>query len=73
MAFSKNVDNLKKMGLIDNTITYGNAFGGDYECINIYTSLITAKEICKGVMGYALVSRSLVCKTDSRYDVRPTI
>ena len=47
MAFSKNVDNLKKMGLIDNTITYGNAFGGDYECINIYTSLITAKEICK--------------------------
>ena len=47
MAFSKNVDNLKNMGLIDNTITYGNAFGGDYECINIYTSLITAKEICK--------------------------
>ena len=31
MAFSKNVDNLKKMGLIDSTIT----------------SLITAKEICK--------------------------
>ncbi|WP_455104385.1 DUF3866 family protein [Peptostreptococcus sp.] len=47
IAFSKNVDNLKNMGLIDNTITYGNAFGGDYECINIYTSLITAKEICK--------------------------
>lgn len=47
LAFSKNVDNLKKIGLIDKTITYGNAFGGDYECINIYTALITAKEICK--------------------------
>lgn len=47
MAFSNNVVNLKKSGLIDETITYGNAFGGDYECINIYTALITAKEICK--------------------------
>lgn len=47
MAFSKNVENLKKKGLIDSTITYGNAFGGDYECVNIYTALITAKAICK--------------------------
>ena len=42
---SKNVQNLKEKNLIDNTITIGNAFGGDYECINIYTALITAKEI----------------------------
>jgi len=42
---SKNVDILKSKGLIDDTITIGNAFGGDYECINIYTALITAKEI----------------------------
>ena len=47
MAFSKNVENLKERGLIDSTITYGNAFGGDYECVNIYTALITAKTICK--------------------------
>lgn len=44
---SKNVETLKNKGLIDNTITIGNAFGGDYECINIYTALITAKEILK--------------------------
>ena len=44
---SKNVDTLKKKGLIDNTITIGSAFGGDYECINIYTALITAKEVLK--------------------------
>lgn len=42
---SKNVENLKDKGLIQNTITIGNAFGGDYECINIYSALITAKEI----------------------------
>ncbi|MGL6104906.1 DUF3866 family protein [Romboutsia sp.] len=42
---SKNVDTLKKKGLIDKTITIGSAFGGDYDCINIYTALITAKEI----------------------------
>ena len=44
---SMNVSNLKEKGLIDETITIGNAFGGDYECINIYTALITAKEILK--------------------------
>lgn len=44
---SKNVQNLKEKNLIDSTITIGNAFGGDYECINIYTALITAKEIIK--------------------------
>lgn len=44
---SKNVEMLKSKGLVDSTITIGNAFGGDYECINIYTALITAKEIIK--------------------------
>ena len=42
---SKNVENLKSKKLIDDTITIGNAFGGDYECINIYSALITAKEV----------------------------
>lgn len=44
---SKNVSTLKEKGLIDNTITIGNAFGADYDCINIYTALITAKEVLK--------------------------
>ncbi|MGL5717006.1 MAG: DUF3866 family protein [Paraclostridium sp.] len=42
---SKNIENLKNKGLVNKTITIGNAFGGDYECINIYSALITAKEI----------------------------
>lgn len=41
------VRKLKEDGFIDKTITYGNAFGGDYECINIYTALIAAKEIIR--------------------------
>lgn len=41
------VRHLKEEKLLEGTITYGNAFGGDYECVNIYTALITAKEIIK--------------------------
>jgi hypothetical protein len=32
-------------GILYKTITYGNAFGGDLECINIYSALIAAREI----------------------------
>lgn len=45
IMLSNNVKDLKSKGLIDATITIGNSFGGDYECINIYTALITAKKI----------------------------
>jgi len=41
-AFSRNITELKGKGLLDCTITTGNAFGGDYECMNIYTALQTA-------------------------------
>ncbi|WP_432664804.1 DUF3866 family protein [Wukongibacter baidiensis] len=45
--FSKNVHFLKKRGYIDGSITVGHAFGGDFECVNIYNGLITAKDILK--------------------------
>jgi hypothetical protein len=45
ISFSNTVFELKKRGIIDNTITIGHAFGGDYECVNIYTALIGAKEV----------------------------
>lgn len=47
ISISKSVRELKQKKLIDNTITYGNSFGGDYEAVNIYTALIGAKEITK--------------------------
>ncbi|NLY85906.1 MAG: DUF3866 family protein [Tissierellia bacterium] len=46
--FSNTVKELKHKGLLRNTITIGHSFGGDLECINIYTGLIAAKEILKG-------------------------
>ena len=36
--FSKNIRLLKSKGLLDTVISIGNAFGGDYECVNIYTA-----------------------------------
>ncbi len=58
--FSKNVYLLKKEKYLDFTITIGHAFGGDYECINIYNALIMAKEvlmcdICIVIMGPGIV------------------
>lgn len=44
---SKSINTLKKDNLIEQTITIGNAFGGDIECVNIYNGLIAAKEIVK--------------------------
>ncbi len=46
--FSNTVAELKDKGLLKNTITIGHSFGGDLECINIYTGLIAAKEILNG-------------------------
>ncbi|MGE5632485.1 MAG: DUF3866 family protein [Caulobacteraceae bacterium] len=43
---SDTVKSLLRDNVIYRTITCGNAFGGDLECINIYTALIASKEIC---------------------------
>ncbi|MDO8684069.1 MAG: DUF3866 family protein [Armatimonadota bacterium] len=47
IGFSKLVSELKSAGLIDVTITAGQAFGGDLEAVNVYTALIGAKEAAK--------------------------
>ena len=40
LYLSMNVKNLKQNGLIDSTITIGNAFGGDYECITVFDKIV---------------------------------
>ncbi|MCS7192412.1 MAG: DUF3866 family protein [Armatimonadetes bacterium] len=45
LAFSKLVTSLKLAELVDVTITCGQAFGGDIECVNAYTALLCAKAI----------------------------
>jgi len=44
LSFSRLVSELREKGLIDTTITIGQAFGGELEAVNIYTGLIAAKE-----------------------------
>lgn len=43
LVLSDLVEKLKELGLLDFTITYGQAFGGDFEAVNIYSALAVAK------------------------------
>jgi len=43
LALSRLVPRLRKAGLIDFVITCGQAYGGDYEAINLYSGLAAAK------------------------------
>ena len=45
LDFSDLVRDLISEGYIDNTITFGNAFGGDYETVNIFSALAVANEV----------------------------
>lgn len=47
MAFSRNVNELRGKGVIDTTITVGQAFGGEIEAVNTYTGLIAARQVAK--------------------------
>ncbi len=60
------IRHLKQDNIIDSTITYGNAFGGDFECINIYTALITAKEIIKADIAIVCMGPGII-GTDTKY------
>jgi hypothetical protein len=45
LAFSRLVARLRADGVLDVTVTAGQAFGGDLEAINIHTALIAAREV----------------------------
>lgn len=45
LALSRQVYELKEMGLLQGTVTCGHAFGGDLEAINIYTGLLACKAV----------------------------
>lgn len=46
-ALSRNVAFLREEALIEAVITFGQAFGGDYEAVNVYTALIGTKAVLK--------------------------
>lgn len=63
---SESVKSLSNDGVLKGTITYGNAFGGDIECLNVYTALIAAKEILKADAVIVCMGPG-IAGTDTRY------
>jgi hypothetical protein len=55
IALSELVPELKKAEIIDETITVGQAFGGDYEAVNVYSGLLAARAVVGA--GVAIVSQ----------------
>ena len=57
---SNSVRELKRRGIISTTITCGNAIGGDFECVNIYTGMIAAREIAKADVAIVCMGPGIV-------------
>lgn len=60
IANSDLVKILKEKSLIDATITGGHAFGGDFECINVYSGLVTASEVAGADVTIASIGPGIV-------------
>lgn len=45
MAVSRMVPKLRAAGLLDATITSGQAFGGEFEAVNVYSALLAARHV----------------------------
>ncbi|NLJ81276.1 MAG: DUF3866 family protein [Firmicutes bacterium] len=60
LAFSDTVRELQALGLIDKTITFGHAFGGDLEAINIYSALLAAKHVAQADVVIVLMGPGVV-------------
>ncbi|MBN6188469.1 DUF3866 family protein [Aneurinibacillus sp. BA2021] len=50
LALSDHVRRLQSLGMLAGTITYGHAFGGQTECVNLYTALLAARHVWKADM-----------------------
>lgn len=60
LGLSKIVPILKERGLIDEVITFGHAFGGDREAVNIFSALLGAKHMCRGDAAVVLMGPGVV-------------
>lgn len=47
LAFSNLVPAMCEAGLIDNTLTAGQAFGGEFEAVTLHSALLAAKYVCQ--------------------------
>lgn len=66
LHFSKTIKILKDKDMLKNTITVGHAFGGDFECVNIYTGIIAAKVVANSDVTIITMGPGIV-GTDTKY------
>ena len=66
LSFSRIVPVLQQRGLIYKTITFGNAFGGDFEAVNVFSALLAAKHVCQADAAIILMGPGVV-GTDTRF------
>lgn len=60
LALSRAVEQLKEEGLLYKTITFGHAFGGDLEAVNIYSALLAAKHVLQADAAVVLMGPGVV-------------
>ncbi|NLL49474.1 MAG: DUF3866 family protein [Firmicutes bacterium] len=60
LMFSQSVRELKERGLLHQTVTFGHAFGGDLEAVNIYSALLAAKHVAQADLAVVLMGPGVV-------------
>lgn len=60
ISFSSTAAKLKEGGLLALTITFGHAFGGDLEAVNIYSALLAAEHAAKADLAVVLMGPGVV-------------
>ncbi|MBE3582963.1 MAG: DUF3866 family protein [Limnochordaceae bacterium] len=66
MSFSQQVQQLRKLGLLDVTVTVGHAFGGDIEAVGIHSGLLAAAIVGRADIILAGMGPGIV-GTDTRW------
>lgn len=60
ISYSRTVAELKAKSLLNSTITIGQAFGGDFEAVNIYSGLQIAKTVTKADIVVVMMGPGIV-------------
>lgn len=60
LVLSNQVRALVEAKLVSSTITFNHAFGGDFETVNVYSGLLTAKHVCNADAAVILMGPGVV-------------
>ena len=60
LALSDLVASLRACELVDTTITYGHAFGGDYEAVSVYSALAVARHVASADVAVVAMGPGIV-------------